>query len=139
MQSFKRKKVHFLSMLAREKRLVRSKELLSRYATGDLKNIIFSISKSISEIPDRSRYVDRKMKPLSVMVWAGMSAIGRTSLIRISISCISSYYYCMYVFGQIQLWFQRMSSHLVSLLQFHLCIYNFKQGRRSRFGIVKYC
>ena len=99
MQSFKRKKVHFLSEMVKEKRLSRSKELLVRHATGGLENIIFSdekiftieettnvqndrvISTSLSKIPDSSRYVIRRIKPLSVMVWAGVSSVGRTPLI----------------------------------------------------------
>ena len=96
---FKRKKVHFLSELVKKKRLLRSKALLARHATGGFENIIFSdekiftiaeatnaqndcvISTTISEIPDKFRYISRKMKPLSVMIWAGVSAVGRTPLI----------------------------------------------------------
>ena len=90
MQSFKRKKVHFLSVLVREKRLARSKELLFRRYRRSEKYHFFGwkiftikevtnaqndrvISKSISEIPDRFRYVDRKIKPLSLMVWTWVS------------------------------------------------------------------
>ncbi|KAI6651207.1 hypothetical protein LOD99_5354 [Oopsacas minuta] len=96
---FTRKKVHFLSELVKTKRLLRSKALLARHATGGFENIIFTdektftiaeatnvqndrvISTVISEIPDMFRYISRKMKLLSVMIWARVSAVGRTPLI----------------------------------------------------------
>ena len=39
------------------------------------------LSQSLSTIPDKFRYVKRVQKPLSVMVWAGVSAVGRTPLV----------------------------------------------------------
>ncbi|KAI6649879.1 MhmaT1 transposase [Oopsacas minuta] len=95
----KRKEIHFLSELVKTKLLLRSKALLARHATGGLENIIFTdekifiiaeatnvqndrvISTVISEIPDMFRYISRKMKLLSVMIWARVSAVGRTPLI----------------------------------------------------------
>ncbi|KAI6648699.1 MhmaT1 transposase [Oopsacas minuta] len=101
MRSFKRKKVQFLSGSVKEKRVSRSKSLLALHAIGVLENTIFSdekiftieeatnsqndrvISASVSAIPDKFRYISRMKKPLSVMVWAGVSAVGRTPLIFI--------------------------------------------------------
>ena len=39
------------------------------------------IASSTSSIEEKFRYVGRTQKPKSVMVWAGVSAIGRTQLI----------------------------------------------------------
>ncbi|KAI6661014.1 hypothetical protein LOD99_13737 [Oopsacas minuta] len=101
MRSFKRKKVQFLSGSVKEKRVSRSKSLLALHAIGVLENTIFSdekiftieeatnsqnnrvISTSVSAIPDKFRYISRMKKPLSVIVWAGVSAVGRTPLIFI--------------------------------------------------------
>ncbi|KAI6649831.1 hypothetical protein LOD99_6381 [Oopsacas minuta] len=78
---------------------LKKRALLARHATGGLENIIFTdekifiiaeatnvqndrvISTVISEIPDMFRYISRKMKLLSVMIWARVSAVGRTPLI----------------------------------------------------------
>ncbi|KAI6658732.1 MhmaT1 transposase [Oopsacas minuta] len=99
MRCFKRKKVRFLSELVKTKRLLRSKALLARHANSGLGSIIFTDEKiftiseatnvqndrvtstTISEIPGKFRYISRKIKPLSVMIWAGVSAVGRTPLI----------------------------------------------------------
>ena len=99
MCSFKGKKVHYLSATVKEKRLRRSKELLKRHALHGLNSILFSdekiftiqeatnsqndriIASSTSSIEEKFRYVGRTQKPKSVMVWAGVSAIGRTQLI----------------------------------------------------------
>ncbi|KAI6654439.1 hypothetical protein LOD99_835 [Oopsacas minuta] len=99
MRCFERKRVHFSSELVKTKRLLRSKALLARHAAGGLENIIFAdekiftiaeatnvqndrvISIAIPEIPDKFRCISRKIKPLSVMIWAGVSAVGRTPLI----------------------------------------------------------
>ena len=77
----------------------RSKSLLKRFATFGLDQVLFSdkkiftveevpnsqndriLSQSISTIHDKFRYVKRVQKPLSVMVWAGVSAVGRTPLV----------------------------------------------------------
>ena len=99
MKSLKRKKMHFLTPLIREKRKVRSKGLLERHAVYGADNILFSdeklftieeatnsqndriIASSVSAITEEVRCVGRLQKPLSVMVWAGVSAIGRTPLV----------------------------------------------------------
>ncbi|KAI6648777.1 MhmaT1 transposase [Oopsacas minuta] len=99
MRSFKRKRVHHITTLVKAKRASRSKGLLKRHAIHGLNSFLFSdeklftieeatnpqndriISSSISSIPEELRYVSRIQKPLSVMVWAGISSIGRTPLI----------------------------------------------------------
>ncbi|KAI6660137.1 Transposase [Oopsacas minuta] len=99
MRSFKRKTVHFLSSKIMGKRLVRSKGLLKRHAVYGINNILFSdeklftieeannaqndriIATSSQAIPDELYYIGRVQKPQSVMVWAGILVIGRTSLI----------------------------------------------------------
>ncbi|KAI6658708.1 hypothetical protein LOD99_10966 [Oopsacas minuta] len=99
MRPFKRKRVHHITTLVKANRTSRSKGLLKRNAIHGLKSFLFSdeklftseeatnpqndriISSSISTIPEELRYVSRIQKPLSVMVWAGISSIGRTPLI----------------------------------------------------------
>ena len=102
MRSFKRKRVHHLTTLVKAKRTSRSKGLLKRHAIHGLESFLFSdeklftieeatntqngriISSSVSSIPEL-RYVNRIQKPLSVMVWAGISSIGRTPLIFVPV------------------------------------------------------
>ena len=99
LKSFKRKKVHHLNPSIRTKRLVRSKALLQRFAPGAQDQILFSDEKiftieeawnrqndrilatSSTAIPENLKYIDRVQKPLSVMVWGGVSANARTNLI----------------------------------------------------------
>ena len=99
MRSFRRKKVHFLTEKIKGKRLVKSKGLLKRHAVHGINKILFSdeklftieeasnaqndriIASSARAIPEELRYVGRVQKPLSVMVWAGISGIGRTPLV----------------------------------------------------------
>eukprot|EP00800_Vazella_pourtalesii_P015855 TRINITY_DN4383_c0_g1_i5.p1 TRINITY_DN4383_c0_g1~~TRINITY_DN4383_c0_g1_i5.p1 ORF type:complete len:293 (-),score=7.56 TRINITY_DN4383_c0_g1_i5:556-1434(-) len=103
LKSFKRRTVHFLSDKIIQKRLVRSKGLLTRLATQQLDNILFSDEKlftieeatneqndrilapTSSSIPEKHLYVKRTQKPQSVMVWAGISAKGRTPLIFVPV------------------------------------------------------
>ena len=98
-RSFKRRTVHFLSERIIEKRLTRSKGLLARLATQPVDQIVFSDGKlftieeatnkqndrilalTYSSISEKHLYVKRTQKPHSVMVWAGISAKGRTPLI----------------------------------------------------------
>ena len=98
--SHKRKKVHFISAQIKRKRLARSKALLTRFASFDLDEILFSdeklftveqafnrqndriLSSFLSSIPQEYRYIKRLQKQ-SVMVCAGMSAKGRTPLVFI--------------------------------------------------------
>ncbi|KAI6647895.1 hypothetical protein LOD99_8356 [Oopsacas minuta] len=81
------------------KRLSRSKGLLSRFATQGLDRVLLSdeklftveqasnrqndriLSTCISAIPEKYRFVKRVQKPLSVMVLAGISSVGRTPLV----------------------------------------------------------
>ena len=99
MRAYKRKKYHFLSEQVKVKRLLRCKGELGRHATCGLENIMFSDEKifTIHEVSNSQndriispttcsnkemlRYVPRMQKPLSVMVWAGISASGRTPLV----------------------------------------------------------
>ncbi|KAI6653145.1 hypothetical protein LOD99_3981 [Oopsacas minuta] len=85
--------------VSQNKTIVEKQGVTCKNATGGLENIIFTdekiftiaeatnvqndrvISTAISEIPDKFRYISRKMKPLSVMICAGVSAVGRTPLI----------------------------------------------------------
>ena len=98
---YKKRKVHFISAKIKEKRLARSKALLSRFASFGLDEILFSdekiftveqaynrqndriLSSSASSIPQEYRCVQRVQHPQSVMVWAGVSAKGRTPLVFI--------------------------------------------------------
>ena len=99
LRSFKRKKVHFLSKQIREKRKSTSKILLNRLANQGLERVVFSheklytivdstntqndriLAKTSSSIPEQHLFVSRAQKPSLVMVWAGISAVGRTPLI----------------------------------------------------------
>ncbi|KAI6659792.1 hypothetical protein LOD99_10647 [Oopsacas minuta] len=85
MRSFKRKRVHHLSVLVKGKRVTRSKGLLNRHAIHGLESFVFTdeklftiedihnpqkdriISSSLENIPEELRYVSRIQKPLSVM------------------------------------------------------------------------
>ena len=99
MKYFKRKKVHFISRTAKEKRLARCKGVLGRHAVENLDKILFSdeklftiqeatnaqndriLANSPSKVPEKFRYVSQVQKPQSVMVWAGISKMGRTPFI----------------------------------------------------------
>ena len=99
MRSFKRSKVHHLNDSIRAKRLTRCKGLLKRFGTGDIDRMLFTdekiftvaeatnkqndriLSKNTQSIPESAKVVDRTHHPLSVMVWAGVSAESRTNLI----------------------------------------------------------
>ena len=99
LKSFKIKKVHHLNQSIRTKRLVRSEALLQRFAPGVKDQILLSDEKiftieeawnrqndrilatSSTAVPENLKYIDRVQKPLSVMVWGGVSANARTNLI----------------------------------------------------------
>ena len=101
LSSFKKRKVHYLSKVMKEKRLKRSKVLIDRFATQGLDHVLFSdeklftveeaynqqndriLSSTASTIPEEYRYVKRVQKPCSVMVWAGISSLGRTPIVFI--------------------------------------------------------
>ena len=113
MRSFKRKRIPFLTDKVQAKRLERCKGQLRRHVIRDLENIVFSnekiftieqalnpqndriISHKASTIDSALKYVPRVQKPLSVMVWAGISAVGRTPLIFVPAGVkINSSTYC---------------------------------------------
>ncbi|KAI6658794.1 hypothetical protein LOD99_15119 [Oopsacas minuta] len=97
--SYKKKTVHFLSETIRLKMLPRSKGLLTRLEIENIDRFMFSneklfsieqatdnqndriIGPNSSNIPENVMYVARIQKPRSIMVWAGISANGQTSLI----------------------------------------------------------
>ncbi|KAI6646058.1 Transposase [Oopsacas minuta] len=99
LKSFKRKKIHHLNPSIRTKRLARSKALLQGFAPGAQEQILFSDEKiftneeawnrqndrilatSSTTISENLKYIDRVQKPMSVMVWGGVSANARTNLI----------------------------------------------------------
>ncbi|KAI6658776.1 MhmaT1 transposase [Oopsacas minuta] len=99
LSSYKRRKVHYLSTAIRQKLLLRSKKLLSRLAEHGYHNVLYSdeklftieeasnsqndriLSSTSSTINEELRYVRRVQRPLSVMIWGGVSGLGRTSLI----------------------------------------------------------
>ena len=99
LSSFKLRKVQFLTDTMKLKRKLRSRGLLSRFAGDGLNNVLFSdeklftieqafnrqndrvLSSNTSTIPETLHYVRRTQKPLSVMVWAGISAVGRIPLV----------------------------------------------------------
>ena len=99
LKSLKRRKVHMLTKAIREKRLQRSRGLLSRAGPDVVDRILFSdeklftiqdvsnpqndriISSSVQDIPEHLRFIPRRQKPASVMVWGGISANSRTNLI----------------------------------------------------------
>ena len=99
LKSLKRRKVHMLTKAIREKRLQRSRGLLSRAGPDVVDRILFSdeklftilevsnpqndriISSSVQDIPEHLRFIPRRQKPTSVMVWGGISANSWTNLI----------------------------------------------------------
>lgn len=96
MHPYKRRKRQRLTTAHMGKRVIRSRELLSRH---DGLKILFSDEKlftveeklnaqndrvygvSISDIPTEFREVDREKYPASVMVWGGFSSCGKTPLV----------------------------------------------------------
>ena len=103
LSSFKRKQAHFLTETIKAKRLSRSKGLLTRFANQGLEKVLFSdeklftveeasnrqndriLSTKASVIPEELKLVKRVQKPSSVMVWGGISAVGRTPLVFIPV------------------------------------------------------
>ncbi|KAI6654040.1 hypothetical protein LOD99_2887 [Oopsacas minuta] len=99
MKSYKRNNVHHLNDSIRRKRLERCIQLKARFAPGTEDQILFSDEKLFTveeasirqndrilasrsqDIPDSIKYIDRVQKPLSLMIWAGVSADSRTNLI----------------------------------------------------------
>ena len=101
LKSLKRKTVHHLTPTLRRKRLVRCKGLLRRLAPRDMDKVLFSdeklftveevnnrqndriLASTSKDIPEKLKYVDRVQKPMSVMVWGGVSTNSRTNLVFI--------------------------------------------------------
>ena len=101
LKSMKRKTVHHLTPTLHRKRIERCKGLLRRLAPDDVSKILFSDEKIFTveeatnrqndrilattskDIPEELKYIDRVQKPLSVMVWGGVTANSRTNLIFI--------------------------------------------------------
>ena len=99
LKSLKRRTVHHLTPALRRKQLERCKGLLRRLAPRDIEKIMFSDGKlftvkeakntqndrilatTSNAIPEQLKYIDRVQKPLSIMVWGGMTANSRTNLI----------------------------------------------------------
>ncbi|KAI6648537.1 hypothetical protein LOD99_8017 [Oopsacas minuta] len=99
MKSYKRKNVHHLNDSIYRKRLKRCIQLKARFGSGTEDQILFSDEKLFTveeasnrqndrilasrsqDIPVSIKYIDRVQKPLSLMVWAGVSADSRTNLI----------------------------------------------------------
>ena len=96
LKSLKRRKVHMLTTAMKQKRLDRSRALLSRATLNVLDRILFSDEKlftieqalnsqndrSVKEVPENLKFIPLCQKPASVMVWAGISvADSRTDLI----------------------------------------------------------
>ena len=98
-KSFKRTKTEALTPLTIGKRLQRCHKLVTRLKNVDHENIVFSDEKiwSIEEkynsqnsrvysisrenIPEEVKHVATTLHPKSVMVWAGISAKGKTSMV----------------------------------------------------------
>ncbi|KAI6657148.1 Transposase [Oopsacas minuta] len=99
LKSLKRQTVHHLTPTLQVKRLERCKRLLRRLVNEDYEQILFSdekiftveeatnrqndriIASSCKDIPESIKFIDRVQKPLSVVVWDGVSADSRTKLI----------------------------------------------------------
>lgn len=98
LKPYKRQKVHELSAKQKKVRLDRSKALLRRHARGDFPNIVFSDEKNfpleqyLNKQNDRvwlaerssenldHRTVGRNQHPPQVMVWAAVTADGRSPI-----------------------------------------------------------
>ena len=99
LKSLKRRKVHMLTAAVKQKRLNRSRALLSRATPNVLDRILVSdeklftseqasstqndvvLSPSVKEVSENLRFIPRCQKAASVMVWAGISSDSRKDLI----------------------------------------------------------
>ena len=109
---YKKCKRHGLTDAQKKKRLVRSCELLRGHASGDLDGLVFSDEKlfsveeklnsqntriyafSVEDIPEEIRTVQRFQKEDKVMIWAGISKIGKFPLVFIESGVrINAHYY----------------------------------------------
>ena len=101
LKSLKRKTAHHLTPTLRQKQVEICKGLLQRLASDDVNKIPFSDEKLFTveeatnrqndrilattskDIPEELKYIDRAQKPLTIMVWGGVTADSRTNLILI--------------------------------------------------------
>lgn len=99
LRAYKLRKLQGLTGPQKEKRLIRSKALLKRFAKSKLTNIVFSDEKffsvqqyhnsqnvriysaSVEDIPEDMRTVERFQADRKVMVWAGISKKGKFPLV----------------------------------------------------------
>ncbi|KAI6649948.1 Transposase [Oopsacas minuta] len=99
MSSFKSKKVHSLFQLVKEKKGCKMQRCVGLVRCGNLERILFSdenifniqeatnvqndriLASSPSKVVKKFRYVSRIQDPKSVMIWAGVSKMGRTPLV----------------------------------------------------------
>ena len=99
MKAYKIQKHQLLTTQSKQKRLLRSKAMLLRFTGGLHKQIVFSdeklftIEQSLNKqndrilalskdaLPQDTFRVFRTQKPMSVMVWAGVTSTGRTPLV----------------------------------------------------------
>jgi hypothetical protein len=99
LKPYKKRKVHGLTDAQKEKRLVRSKQLLERHGSSDLEQLVFSDEKlfsvqeklnsqntciyslSIEDIPEHLRTVQRFQSEDKVMVWCAVSKKGKFPLV----------------------------------------------------------
>ena len=99
MKAYKIQKHQLLTTQTKQKRLLRSKAMLLRFTGGLHKQIVFSDEKlftveqslnkqndrllalSKDALPQDTFRVFRTQKPMSVMVWAGVTSTGRTPLV----------------------------------------------------------
>lgn len=95
----KLRSIHSLTNASKEKRLKRSRALIRRLAAHGLDSVVFTDEKiftveqafnrqndrilaaGVAEASENVRNVRRTQKPASVMVWAGVSARGKTQLV----------------------------------------------------------
>jgi inhibitor of nuclear factor kappa-B kinase subunit alpha len=98
LKPYKMQEVQLLNTTAKRNRLQRCRALKKRFANGRHSNIVFSDEKlftieqsfnrqndrilatGLSEMVENARHVTRTQKPASVMIWAGITAEGRTPL-----------------------------------------------------------
>ena len=99
LRPIKLQKTHALTDQMKATRLQRCRALLQRFTPADTSDILFTDEKlfnveqtfnhqndriwsqSVKEASKKGRYVSRKGHPASVMVWAGVTATGKTPLI----------------------------------------------------------
>ena len=95
---YRKRKIPLAPATAFATRVQRSKALLTRHDLQDVTNVLFTDEKiftiqvkhnpqnnrvygpSFEEIPEHERFIRNKLHPQQVMVWAGVSAVGKTDL-----------------------------------------------------------